>query len=83
MDEKFNRAEYIATLLDKLNVYWYNRPELRLAQIVSNAWRIHPDYKRNPEPDINDVYYFTDAKFLESLELLEKNESKGSRVTEE
>lgn len=83
MDEKFNRAEYIATLLDKLNVYWYSRPHLRLAQIVSNAWRTHPDYRKNPDPDINDVYYFTDAKFLESLELLEQNESKGSRSTEE
>ena len=61
--------------LEKLREYWIKYPYLRLAQIVSNAWHKHPDYRRNPEPDIQDVFYFTDEKFLESLKLLE-NESK-------
>jgi hypothetical protein len=73
------RLVYIAQLLDTLGEYWYKRPELRLAQIVSNAWHIHPDYRKNPEPEIQDVFYFTDSKFLEGLEALVKNESKGSR----
>ena len=77
------RQIYIAKLLDALGEYWYARPYLRLSQIVSNAWQSHPDYKKNPEPDIQDVFYFTDSKFLESLEALAKNESKGSRPTED
>jgi hypothetical protein len=81
-NKKLERDIYIAKLLDTLSEYWYARPHLRLSQIVSNAWHIHPDYRKNPEPDIQDVYYFTDEKFLEGLDALEKNESKGSRPTE-
>lgn len=62
---------------------WQKHPYLRLCQIVSNAWHKHPDYRRNPEPDIQDIYYFTDTKLLEGLELLMQNESKGSRPTQE
>jgi hypothetical protein len=70
---------HVTDMLHQLQDYWMRRPHLRLAQIVSNAWRIHPDYKRNPEPDINDVFYFTNEKFLEGLKLLIENESKDSR----
>jgi hypothetical protein len=66
-----------------LREYWIARPYLRLGQIVSNAWRISPEYKRNPEPEINDVFYFTDRKFQESLLALIENESKGSRPTQD
>jgi hypothetical protein len=83
LSKKAEREIYIAKLLDTLSEYWYANPDLRLAQIVSNAWHIHPDYKKNPEPEIQDVFYFTDSKFLEGLAALEKNESKGSRPTEE
>ena len=69
-------------VLAKLREYWVERPYLRLAQIVSNAWQIHPDYKRNPEPEINDVFYFTNNKFIEGLELLKENESKDQRSSE-
>lgn len=70
-------------LLYKLMRYWEERPYLRLCQIVSNAFRVHPSYKRNPEPDINDIYYMEDYKFFEGLELLEKNESKSKGTTQE
>jgi hypothetical protein len=69
-------------VLAKLRDYWIERPYLRLAQIVSNAWQIHPDYKRNPEPEINDVFYFTNNKLIEGLELLKENESKDQRSSE-
>ena len=82
-NKKFERELYMAKLLDTLSEYWYARPYLRLAQIVSNSWQAHPDYKKNPEPEIQDIFYFTDAKFLEGLEALQQNESKGSRPTEE
>lgn len=68
----------VDSMLEKLASYWARHPYLRLAQIVSNAWRAHPDYKRNPEPDIQDIFYLTDEKFLEGLAILEKNESKDS-----
>ena len=70
-------------MLERLRDYWYDRPYLRLSQIVSNAWYIHPDYEKNPEPEIQDVFYLTDEKFLEGLELLVKNESERPRTTEE
>jgi hypothetical protein len=69
-------------VLAKLRDYWIERPYLRLAQIVSNAWQIHPDYKRNPEPEINDVFYFANNKLIEGLELLKENESKDQRSSE-
>jgi hypothetical protein len=81
--ENDKRQLYIAQLLDTLGEYWYARPHLRLAQIVSNAWQMHTDYKKNPEPDIQDVFYFTDSKLFEGIELLRQNESKGSRPTQE
>jgi hypothetical protein len=68
--------------LEELQKYWRARPYLRLAQIVSNSWQIHPDYKRDPEPDIQDVYYFADSKFLEGLKLLIENESKSTSATQ-
>ena len=82
LNKELERQIYIAKLLDTLSEYWYKYPELRLAQIVSNAWQIHPGYKVNPEPEIRDVFYFTDSKFLEGLELLKANESKDQRSSE-
>ena len=69
--------------LEELRKYWRSRPYLRLAQIVSNAWQMHPDYKRDPEPDIKDIYYFTDSKFLEGLQLLIDNEPKSTDSSKE
>ena len=63
--------------------YWEDRPHLRLCQIVSNAFRIHPKYRRNPEPEINDIFYMEDHEFLEALELLKQNESQSKRTTQE
>lgn len=77
--EKDKRAELNESrdwTLYKLEEYWRNRPYLRLGQIISNAWQVHPDYKRNPEPEISDIFYFTNQKFIEGLRLLEENESK-------
>lgn len=69
-------------VLSLLGAYWDKYPQLRLAQIVSNAWHIHPDYKKNPEPDIQDIFYLSDDKFLEGLELLTKDESKDQGSTQ-
>jgi hypothetical protein len=74
------RLQSIDQTLAALREYWYARPYLRLGQIVSNAWQVHPDYKRNPEPEINDVYYLADSKFEEGLQLLIKNESKSTNT---
>ena len=88
VEDKAYKAKLLAmdnvnNVIEKLHSYWLKYPYLRLAQIVSNAWRKHPDYRKNPEPDIQDVFYFTDAKFLEALELLENpNESKDQRSSE-
>jgi hypothetical protein len=82
--EEFARnLEYVESTLADLREYWLARPHLRLGQIVSNSWRIHPDYKRNPEPEINDIYYLTDGKFREGLLELIENESKDSRTVKE
>jgi len=70
-------------VLYNLQDYWEKHPQLRLAQIVSNAWHKHPSYKQNPEPDIQDVFYFTDAKFLEGLQLLIQDESERPGTTQE
>jgi uncharacterized protein YihD (DUF1040 family) len=86
MDLKQQKRQLrITEILDSLEIYWRKNPELRLAQIVSNAWHIHPSYKRDPEPDIQDVFYFTDNNFLQSLELLDSrpNESTIQRPSEE
>lgn len=78
-----DRVIEIHHTMNVLSTYWVNNPHLRLGQILSNAWRVHPDYKSNPEPEINDIFYLTDSKLLEGIKILEelqnKNESKGSR----
>ena len=76
-------SERIDPTLTALQEYWQARPHLRLGQIVVNAWRMHTDYKRNPEPEVSDIFYLTDAKFREGLLNLIGNESKGTSVTEE
>lgn len=80
---KGNDSKSALIALTKLEEYWSKRPYLRLAQIVSNAWQIHPDYRRNPEPDISDIFYLTNEKFVEGLKLLEENESKDQGPTQE
>ena len=78
-DRKFQMAELIHTLAS----YWDEHPYLRLCQIMSNAWQAHPDYRRNPEPEIQDIFYFTDSKLLEGLEILRSSdESKDQGPTE-
>ena len=69
-------------VVNALSNYWSSRPHLRFGQIASNAFRTHPNYNRNPEPEIQDIFYMTDTAFLEGLELLIKNESKDPRTTE-
>lgn len=67
-----------------MRTYWEIYPELRLGQIVSNAFRVHPSYKRNPEPEIQDIFYMSNTHFLEGLELLVnmgKHESKHTNPT--
>ena len=69
-------------LLYTLMRYWEKNPYLRFCQIASNAFRIHPNYKRNLEPDINDIYYMSDKDFVYALGLLEESsKSKRSDTT--
>ena len=69
-------------VLQLLSEYWHKNPHLRLAQIVSNAWTAHPKYRRNPEPDIQDIYYLSDDLFLEGVALLAKDEPKDQGSTQ-
>lgn len=79
-----DRLLQMAETIHNLAAYWEEHPYLRLCQIVSNAWQSHPDYKRNPEPDIQDIFYFSDNKFLEGLEILKRaDESKDQGPTQE
>lgn len=59
-------------LLQQLLHYWDDHPYLRLGQLVVNAWRILPEYQKNPEPEISDLFYLENAKLLEGLEKLEE-----------
>jgi hypothetical protein len=84
MDEAKD-LERVKSTLEVLQEYWLQRPYLRLGQIVSNAWRVLPEYSRNPEPEINDIYYLPDNRItdglsqLKELEKLERErQSKGS-----
>lgn len=78
MNTKPTPQQVVSTLLE----YWNSRPYLRLGQIVSNAFRIHPNYKKNPEPEIQDVFYMSDVSFLEGIDRLKNNESKNPGSTE-
>lgn len=69
-------------VLQELQDYWKTRPELRLGQIVSNAFRVHPNYRRNPEPEIQDIFYMSNAHFLEGLKLLSNTGTHESKHTE-
>jgi hypothetical protein len=80
--EQLDRELQIAEVIHNLTDYWEKHPYLRLCQIVTNAWHIHPDYKRNPEPDIQDIFYFTDSKFLDGLRLLDEDEPKYQGPTQ-
>ena len=68
--------------LEGLNTYWLQRPYLRLGQIVSNSWHSLPEYKQNPEPEIQDVFYMSDEKFLTGLQKLEDNERKSKESSQ-
>lgn len=59
-------------LLQHLLHYWDNNPYLRLGQLVVNAWRILPEYQKNPEPEISDLFYLENEKLLEGLKKLEE-----------
>lgn len=60
--------------LDALSTYWLQRPYLRLGQLVSNAFYILPEYTKNPEPEIADVFFLPDSRLLEGLSKLVENE---------
>jgi len=78
-----DKTQNVEEVLANLQAYWKKHPYLRLAQILSNAWRKHPNYVTNPDPGvIQDIFYFTDANFLEGLELLIQDESKDQRSSE-
>ena len=68
-------------VFQELCEYWEKRPELRLGQIVSNAFRVHPNYKRNPEPEIQDVFYMSNKHFLEGLKILSNTGTHESEHT--
>jgi hypothetical protein len=74
----------VKAMLESLSSYWMQRPYLRLGQIVSNAWRILPEYKSNPEPELSDIYYLNDDRLQEGLVKLESMESepKSKRPTD-
>ena len=79
-----SRLFEIHNIINELKDYWTARPYLRLGQIVSNAWQVHPSYRANPEPEISDIFYLNDARFVEGLNILaapNTNESEGSRPT--
>jgi hypothetical protein len=67
-----------------LEDYWIQHPYLRLGQIIVNAFSRTESYKRNPEPDLDDLFYVSDELLLavisHAIDL--KNESKSSSTTE-
>ena len=63
MSRDFNRIDVI---LNEIEIYWKERPDLRLAQIVSNIAKEH---------GYDDVFYFEDNDLLNTLK--EKNSKKG------
>ena len=72
----------IYDVLFALDRYWYRHPYLRLGQIVSNAWQVLPEYKRDPEPEIQDIFYMPDDRFLAGLQKLEENERNSKNPTQ-
>lgn len=70
--------ERVKHTLEALSAYWLQRPQLRLAQLVSNAWYTLPEHKRNPEPEISDIFYLTDDRLLAGLSKLEENEREST-----
>lgn len=81
-DEIEHHKRIYETLL-ALDRYWYKHPQLRLAQIVSNAWTMLPEYRKNPEPEIQDIFYMTDSRFLEGLKMLEENERASQKPAQD
>jgi hypothetical protein len=67
-------TERVTHTLAALTAYWMQRPHLRLAQLVSNAWHTLPEYTQNPEPEISDIFYLPDDRLLVGLLKLEENE---------
>lgn len=73
----------MSEMYKELEKYWKDRPYLRLGQIVVNAFRTLSEYKKNPEPEISDIFYIPDSKLIEGLRNLEnlESESKNKRTT--
>lgn len=51
--------------------YWNNHKYLRLGQIVANAWRTLPEYRKTIDSEeICDIFYLPDERLLVGLENL-------------
>jgi hypothetical protein len=76
-------TERVIHTIGFLTSYWLQRPYLRLGQLVSNAWHTLPEYTKNPEPEIADIYYLPDDRLVEGLLKLEdlERESTSKRTT--
>lgn len=71
-------TERVIHTLGVLTAYWLQRPYLRLGQIVSNAWHTLPEYTKNPEPEIADIFYLPDNRLTEGLSKLEDLEREST-----
>lgn len=71
-------TERVIHTLGVLTAYWLQRPHLRLGQIVSNAWHTLPEYTKNPEPEIADIFYLPDNRLTEGLSKLEDLEREST-----
>lgn len=56
----------IERILNKLKIYWYKNPDLRLSQII---WNLHFQ-----KPTTDDLFYWDDDKLEEKLDEELKNE---------
>jgi len=63
------QKRHIVDTLNALGKYWLARPELRLGQIISNAFRAGDNYREE-----KDLFYSEDKEIIEGLKILVKNE---------
>lgn len=70
--------ERVNNTLIILKAYWLERPYLRLGQLVSNAFYVLPEYTKNPEPEIADIFFLPDSRLIEGLEKLIENEREST-----
>jgi hypothetical protein len=66
--------ERVKITLRALNDYWLQRPFLRLGQLVANAFYVLPEYTKNPEPEIADIFFLPDQRLVEGLSKLIEGE---------